>query len=311
MEALPRRAPDRAARRRDGDGRRLADDAAPRPLLRLQAVDRDRDGHRPRRDLQVVRCRPAPSARSRPRAADGVDAARLGAVLDPRRRARLVAQARVRRRLRGHGEGDPRRRARRLRRRLPGQGVPPLDPRGQALHPRAARPCDRRRDRRRRRVRRRPDVCRQRHPLRARDARRVPAHRREDRRHRHLPRGDPAHGRGCGPPARRARRPGCDGLAADRLRARRPDRRAFHRRVARPRASDRARGDAHARRRQARRPARRRRDRARGRGRSRHRGACRRRPLARGTQRRPGHPAGRGSAPARAAAGGTRRTGGP
>ena len=38
------------------------------------------------------------------------------------------------------GEGDPRRRARHLRRRLPDQGVPPLDPRGQALHPRAARP---------------------------------------------------------------------------------------------------------------------------------------------------------------------------
>ena len=55
LEAVPRWPVDRPPRRRHRDGRRLADDAAPRPVLRLQAVDRDRHRHRPRGDLQVVR----------------------------------------------------------------------------------------------------------------------------------------------------------------------------------------------------------------------------------------------------------------
>ena len=131
-----------------------------------------------------------------------------------RRRARVVAQARVRRRLRGHGEGDPRRRARRLRR-------SPSSIKAY-LH---STPEDK------------PFI------LSTRDRAiavatgivggfvvgltsvgsgtlfglvmldRLPAHGGEDRRHRHLPRGGPARGRGRGPSRRRARRPRGDGLA--------------------------------------------------------------------------------------------------
>ena len=52
-------------------------------------------------DLQVVRRRPAPPARHGARAADALDAARLGAVLARRRRALDLARAPLRRRLRG------------------------------------------------------------------------------------------------------------------------------------------------------------------------------------------------------------------
>ena len=123
------------------------------------------------------------------RPAHRLDAARLGAVLDRRRLAALVAQARVRGRVRG----QRRRRSSEWRSSsagpgVPRQGVPALRAGGQALHPRAARPGDRGRGRGRRWLRRRPHLGRQRHAVRAGDADRVPAHRGEDRRHGHLPR---------------------------------------------------------------------------------------------------------------------------
>ena len=255
-------------------GRRLADDAAPRAVLRLQAVDRDRDGHRPRRDLQVVRRRPAP-----PAWVTSTRAWRRGCC-SARRRSRSSAS-----RSRG-GSGASTATGTRTRRRrssasrscvcghrVPRQGVPPLEPRGQAVHPLEPRPGDRRRDGRRRRLRRRPHLGRERDDLRPRDADRVPADRREDRRHRHLPRRDPARRRRCGTSRRGARRPRGDRLAADRLRPRRPHRRPAHRQAPRPRAPDRARRDADAGRGQAHRSTRSRRDRAHRGRRGRARGA--------------------------------------
>ena len=58
----------------DRHGRRLADDADPDPGLRLRREGRGRDGHPPRRDLQVVRRRATPDARHRARAARALDA---------------------------------------------------------------------------------------------------------------------------------------------------------------------------------------------------------------------------------------------
>ena len=92
-----------------------------------------------------------------------------------------------------------------LRARVPRQGVPPLGRRTTSRS--SSRPRDRViavADGRRRRLRRRAHLGGERHDLRARDADRVPAHRGEDRRHGHLPRGDAARGRRRRAPGRRA-----------------------------------------------------------------------------------------------------------
>src|SRR5439155_1518549 len=72
-------------------------DAQPRDRVRLQADLRRRDGHPARRDLQIVRRRPAPPSRKRPRAPDAVDVPRLRPDVAPRRRDRDLARRRVRR----------------------------------------------------------------------------------------------------------------------------------------------------------------------------------------------------------------------
>ena len=187
----------------------------------------------------------------------------------------------LRRRLRGHREGHPRDRARLLRARVPRQGLPPHGLRRPPVHPRSARPGDRRADGDRRGLRRRADLGRERHGLRARDADRVPAHRGEDRRHGHLPRRDPARRRRRRPSRRGQRRPQGDRVAADRLDSGRPHRRQVHGEAPRPLAPDHARRHAHARRGQARRSAGREHDPDRRRADRRRRGVDRARPLAR------------------------------
>ena len=91
--------------------------------------------------------------------------------------------------------------------------------------------------RRRLRLRRRPDVGRQRHVLRARDGARLSADDAEDRRHRHLPRGRAALGRGHRAHDRRQRRLPRDRVAAHGLDSRRADLEPLHREAARRRAA--------------------------------------------------------------------------
>ena len=77
----------RRPRRHDRHGRRQPDDADPDPAVRLRRQGRGRHRHPPRRDLQVVRRRPAPDARDGARPARVLDARRLDAALARRRRA--------------------------------------------------------------------------------------------------------------------------------------------------------------------------------------------------------------------------------
>ena len=213
------RSADRGARRADRDGRRVAADADVDPLLRLPADARGRHRLPPRRRFQVFRRSASPKARDRAREDHLMDDPRLGADVAARRRGRELDREPLReRRRRRDGEGDrhgsdPR------RPRLPRQDVrqarrPAL---GRAVPARQPRPRDLPRARRERRVHRRPDVGRQRHLFRARDAPGVPADRGQDRRDGHLSRGRAALGRGDRPPRARERRSRRDGLAPARL----------------------------------------------------------------------------------------------
>ena len=82
------RSPDRHTGGSYRDGRRLADDADPRPRFRLQADRCDRDRHRARRALQDRRRSPAPPARQCAGPAVGLDVPGLGANFAARRRTR-------------------------------------------------------------------------------------------------------------------------------------------------------------------------------------------------------------------------------
>ena len=97
------------------------------------------------------------------------------------------------------------------------------------------------RARRGRRLRRRPHLGRLRHVLRPRDAVPLPADRLQDRRHRHVPRGDAALGHRHGVPDPRRREHARDGVAARRLDPGRADRLADRRQGAGARPAHRVR----------------------------------------------------------------------
>ena len=135
------------------------------------------DGHRPRRDLQDGRRRPAPPARHRAHRLVGLDVPRQRAVVAARRRRSRRRSSTTTATPTDVDGLHPRRRAALRRRSASCEELPRREgDRGRRpVRHDHARPDRRGRDRRRRRLHRRPDVGRERDVLRADDAVRLPA----------------------------------------------------------------------------------------------------------------------------------------